>query len=258
MLFDWFTFFMQFLNFLFLAWLMKRFLYKPILKAIDERENHISSQLQDAEEDKVKANRELDRLKELKKNLEIQQQVLMEKAAEDAEIHHRKLLEKAREDADKLRIKLHATLLSEQKNLSSEFMRKTQEEVFSIARRTLTDLASTDLETQMVRIFLDRINNMDPAAKETLKKAIINSNSKIIIRSCFDLEIKLKNLIKKTVEEQLATVAEFKFETAPHLIGGIALIAEGYMVVWSISDYLSSLETSIADFIKDFQVKTFK
>ena len=35
---NWFTVIAQLVNFLILVWLMKRFLYKPILNAIDERE----------------------------------------------------------------------------------------------------------------------------------------------------------------------------------------------------------------------------
>ena len=35
---NWFTVAAQAINFLILVWLLKRFLYKPILHAIDERE----------------------------------------------------------------------------------------------------------------------------------------------------------------------------------------------------------------------------
>ena len=49
---DWFTVIAQLLNFLVLVWLLKRFLFKPIQHAIDERERKITSQLRDAE-DKV-------------------------------------------------------------------------------------------------------------------------------------------------------------------------------------------------------------
>jgi len=42
MLIDWFTVGAQALNFLILVWLMKRFLYKPVLHAIDEREMRIA------------------------------------------------------------------------------------------------------------------------------------------------------------------------------------------------------------------------
>jgi F-type H+-transporting ATPase subunit b len=49
MLIDWFTVGAQVLNFLILVWLLKRFLYKPILHAIDEREKRIAKELADAD-----------------------------------------------------------------------------------------------------------------------------------------------------------------------------------------------------------------
>ena len=45
MLIDWFTIIAQALNFLILAWLLKRFLYRPVLNALDEREKLIASEL---------------------------------------------------------------------------------------------------------------------------------------------------------------------------------------------------------------------
>jgi F-type H+-transporting ATPase subunit b len=38
MLIDWFTVAAQAINFLILVWLLKRFLYKPVLNAVDARE----------------------------------------------------------------------------------------------------------------------------------------------------------------------------------------------------------------------------
>src|SRR6202011_4046673 len=45
----------QAVNFLILVWLLKRFHYKPVLAAIDEREKRIATQLQDAEKKKAEA-----------------------------------------------------------------------------------------------------------------------------------------------------------------------------------------------------------
>ena len=53
MLADWFTIVAQALNFLILVWLMKRYLYKPILHAIDEREKRVAAELADAGKKKV-------------------------------------------------------------------------------------------------------------------------------------------------------------------------------------------------------------
>jgi hypothetical protein len=52
MLIDWFTVGAQALNFLILVWLMKRFLYKPILNAVAEREKRIAAELADAAQKK--------------------------------------------------------------------------------------------------------------------------------------------------------------------------------------------------------------
>jgi len=48
MLIDWFTVGAQALNFIILVWLLKRFLYKPILGAVDAREKRIAAELADA------------------------------------------------------------------------------------------------------------------------------------------------------------------------------------------------------------------
>jgi F0F1-type ATP synthase membrane subunit b/b' len=48
MLIDWFTVGAEAINFLILMWLLKRFLYKPILDAIESREQKIAAELADA------------------------------------------------------------------------------------------------------------------------------------------------------------------------------------------------------------------
>ncbi|MBV8276588.1 MAG: F0F1 ATP synthase subunit B, partial [Verrucomicrobia bacterium] len=55
MLIDWFTVVAQAINFLVLVWLLRRFLYKPIVTAMDAREQKIASQLRDAERQKAEA-----------------------------------------------------------------------------------------------------------------------------------------------------------------------------------------------------------
>ena len=68
MIIDWFTVGAQTLNFLVLMWLLKRFLYKPILHAIDEREKRIATELANADKKKAEAQKERDEFR--KKNEE--------------------------------------------------------------------------------------------------------------------------------------------------------------------------------------------
>ncbi len=50
MLINWFTVLAQIVNFLILVYLLKRFLYGPIIRAMQEREKKIARRLQDAED----------------------------------------------------------------------------------------------------------------------------------------------------------------------------------------------------------------
>ena len=62
MLINWFTVFAQAVNFLILVWLLKRFLYKPILPAIDDRDKGIATQLANAEAKKSRKRKRARRL----------------------------------------------------------------------------------------------------------------------------------------------------------------------------------------------------
>src|ERR1700685_3869548 len=105
MLIDWFTVGAQVLNFLVLVWLLKRFLYKPVLDAIDARENSIAAEFKTAAAKQSEAERERDEFKA--KNLEFdgQRSALLAKATEQSDSDRRRLLGEAHKEALESRIK---------------------------------------------------------------------------------------------------------------------------------------------------------
>ena len=146
---DWFTVVAQAINFLILVWLLKRFLYKPILHAIDEREKGIAAQLAQAEAKKAEAQQERDDFQHKNEAFDQERAALLKKATDEAKAERQRLLDEARKDADSLRAKRQEALRNEQRNLSQEITRWTQKQVFAITRKTLADLATTSLEERM-------------------------------------------------------------------------------------------------------------
>ena len=146
---NWFTVVAQAINFLILVWLLKRFLYKPILHAIDEREKGIAAQLAEAEAKKAEAQKERDDFQHKNEVFDQERAALLKKATDEAKAERQRLLDEARKDADALRAKRQEALRNEQQNLSQEIIRWTQKEVFAVTRKTLADLATTSLEERM-------------------------------------------------------------------------------------------------------------
>src|SRR5579871_4525076 len=110
MLIDWFTVGAQALNFLILVWLMKRFLYKPILRAIDEREKRIAAELADADAKKAEAQKERDEFQQKNAEFDQQRATLLSKVTDEANAERQRLLEDARQAADALSAKRREAL----------------------------------------------------------------------------------------------------------------------------------------------------
>jgi len=102
MLIDWFTVGAQALNFLILVWLMKHFLYKPILNAIGAREKLIAPELADAAAKKAEAQKEHEEFQHKNEEFDQQRAALLSKATDEAKAERQRLLDEARKAADAL------------------------------------------------------------------------------------------------------------------------------------------------------------
>lgn len=260
MLIDWFTVGAQVLNFIILVWLMKRFLYQPILHAIDEREKRIAAELSDADVKRAEAQRERDEFLHKNEAFDQQRAALLSRVTDEAKAEHQRLLEEARKAADALSAKRMATLRNDAHYLNQAIIRRTQQEVFAIARKALMDLAATSLEERLGEVFTRRLREMDVQAKESLSKAIKTAMEPSIVRSAFDLPAEQRAMIQNALNETFSadpsaqdwTGIHIRFETAPELISGIELsTANGQKVAWSIADYLVSLEKGVDELLNE-------
>lgn len=249
MLIDWFTVGAQVLNFVVLVWLLKHFLYKPILDAIDAREQKIAAQLADAQAKKAEAKEEQKEFQRKNDDFERQRTVLLTKATDDANAERQRLIEAARQAADTLSARRQETLRNDASHLSQAINRRTQQEVFAIARKTLTDLAGANLEQRMSEVFTQRLRAVTGDARENLARALHTAGKPTLLRSAFDLLPAQQDAIRDAVNETFSADVPLRFETAPDLVCGIELTTEGQRLSWSIDEYLGSLEQGVAELL---------
>ena len=250
MLIDWFTVAAQALNFLILVWLMKRFLYKPILDAIDAREKGIAAELANADAKRADAQKEHDEFQHKNTEFDQQRAALLSKATGEAQAERQRLFDEARKAAADLSAKRQETLAGEEQNLHQAISRRTQQEVFAIARKALTDLATVSLEERLGEVFTRRLREMNGTTKEALGEALRTASGPGVVRSTFDLPADQRAAIQNALNETFSAEVRVRFETAPDLIGGIELTANGQKLAWSIADYLASMEKGVGELLK--------
>ncbi|MGE0113412.1 MAG: F0F1 ATP synthase subunit delta [Steroidobacteraceae bacterium] len=250
MLFDWFTVGAQALNFVILVWLLKRFLYKPILDAIDAREKQIAETLADSAAKQAEAQKERDEFRHKNDEFDQQRAALLSKATNEAKEERQRLLDLARQAADALSVQRQETLRHDAHHLNQAISRRTQQEVFAIAQKALMDLAGTGLQDRMIEVFTSRLRALNGETKTALARALTATSDPVLIRSAFELPAEQRNAIQHALNEVFSADIHLRFETAPDLVSGIELTTHGQKVAWSIADYLATLENSIGELLK--------
>lgn len=247
MLIDWFTVIAQVINFLILVWLLQRFLYKPIVSAMRTREERIASQLRDAEKQKTEAEAESAKFRIAHDQLEQRKQELLREAEGEAETLKRQLKDEARHEIETVREKWQQALRDEQGAFRAELANALSQEVFSIARTVLADLAGVDVQGRIATMFIRRLEKLNDKERSKLGSILSGARQPAVIRSAFELSPAVREAIEKAVGDlsPIHSNAGMQYEVTPDLVGGIELAADGRKVSWSINDYLSSLDQRV-------------
>jgi F-type H+-transporting ATPase subunit b len=230
--------------------LLKRLLYKPILAAIDAREQRIARELAEVAAKQTEADKQRDEF--VRKNDELNQQRagLLTQATDAAKAESQRLIGIARQAADSVSTDRQRALESDLLKLHDALRIRTQQEVFAITAQTLRDLATANLNACMVDTFTHRVRDMDAQPKAVLAEAIHGSAVPAVVRSAFDLPPDQRAAIQNALNESFSADMHLQFQTAPELVAGIELACNGQKVSWTIAGYLASLEQSVDEVVK--------
>jgi len=241
MLIDWFTVGAQVVNFLVLVWLMKRFLYRPILGAIEKRRKEIASALARAEAEAQRAREERDDFRSRREDFERQRASLLEDARAAASEERHRLMEEARAEAGEMRARHREALRKEHERLGEDIARRTREEVFAIAGSALEDLAGSDLETRIGDVFAARLRDLAPETREQLAAAMAARGP--VVRSAFELSESTRKTLADALRDSFGVDAEYR--TEPSLSGGFEIVFGDRKLAWNIGDHLDALRRRV-------------
>lgn len=251
MLIDWFTVAAQTVNFLALVWLLKRYLYQPVLDAIAARESGIAATLAAAAAAEAQAVEQRRQYEQRNRALEEQRASLIEQAGAQAKAEGARLLAAARAQAEAARAHHQQALEAEAAGLEQEIARRTGEQVFAITRKALDDLAGQTLEQQMTQAFLARLRSLDAGTGAALAAALPDGGTPALLRSGHALAPQQCAALEQGLAAQLGHPVALRYETAERLVAGIELVADGYQLDWNIDAYLSAMQHSVGEALRE-------
>ena len=240
MLIDLFTLAAQIVNFVVLVWLLKRFLWGKVVKAIDERETRIAARLADADRKAAEADR---RTKEL------------DASAAELAVQRTELLNRARQEADELRLamtreaqeavrKQEAEWQQDVQHAQTTFLRDVRQrvgaQIMAIVRRALADLACADVQHCAGEVFIDRLRTIEEGSLRELA-----ADGPISVRSATDLPEATRQRIAAVLAERLGRPVALDFVRDVAMHWGLELRSNGRCIGWNPDSYLDSLDEGL-------------
>lgn len=242
MLIDNFTVIAQLINFLILVWLLKRFLYQPVLRAIDAREARLQEQQYRAQEEQSQAQDLKSKLEQKQQELQQQRDELLEQARSEAREHKDKELEQARSEIEAQKEQWRKQLRLEQQQIQNQLRDCVLGELHAALSAALHDLADRELEQQMIHHFIKRLENLGAEQREELQH--ISTATEPVLKTSFALDEDTQKKLHTVMNNTLA-LDTLTFRNESDMTCGIKLEWEDHHLEWSLDTYLEQMQRGL-------------
>lgn len=233
---DWITVAAQIANFLVLVWLLKRFLYRPILDGIDAREAEITDRMQEAVLARQKAEDQERTYQDRVRELDLAQSQMTESIRKSAQEQRDILLVEAQQRLAREHDEWKAHLDEETGKYTAKMHRAAAGALLSLTRKALNDLAGETLEAKMAHHVISQLKPLTPDLKSAAGQAA-------------QAVISTQNPLPREIEEELTVAIQAVFPDIPVTFRtdraetlGIILRIGGAQLVWTVDSYIDGLE----------------
>ena len=238
---DWITVAAQIANFLVLVWLLKRFLYRPILDGIDARERQITERMEEAGRIRTEAEAaEAEHQFEIAR-LKAGREGVLTEAREEAEQERDQILSTAREQTARERAAREDARTDEARRFAADLELRGASALVALLRKALGDLSGETLEDRIVARAAERLPGMAAdladAAGES-RKAVVTTQAPLPD----DLQARLEHEIKDALPD-----INVQFRTDPDHSPGLGLRVGGAQLGWTADSYVNGLQAILED-----------
>lgn len=240
MLIDWFTVGAQIINFLILIWLLKRFLYGPILRAMHEREERVRSRLEDARNTRREAEEEFQRLQSERQELEHTRDEYMAQARLEIKKWKDEAMDKARAEVEEKRASWQQAVRQERERELEKMRKRIVRQVLAVSGRALADLADESLERKAADKFLSELRRR----KAEVDDGFVHAGA-VTLRIGGQVSEETGQRLRRELHEVFPEARNIEVSQDTDMGLGLTVVAGDRKWDWTLHGYLRDLEQEI-------------
>lgn len=242
---NWPTFLLEIVNFLILVWILKRFLYKPILAAIAQRKAAIDKTLSDAKTRQTDAEKLKEQYEDRLAKWETEKEKLRVGVREEIDAQREKMMAALQNSLSQEREKSRVV----EERHTNEIRNRAVEEAMSagveFTARLLSRLACPELEAKLVDVALEDMRLLPADQLQGLRAGGVADNHSVKVTSAFPLIDARRNALTQQLESVIGRKIATEFSEDSRLLAGLRVSAGPWMLRANLQDELQFFSEAV-------------
>lgn len=235
---NWTTFLLEAVNFLVLVWILKHFLYKPVLGVIERRRAAIEAALEEARKRQADAEaldqQSRDRLEQLDRDREAALDALDKEIAAERARRTDELLAKLEAERERARV------LGERRTAEEERRREGRAVAAGVAftARLLSRVAGPEVEGRLVDMAVEDLKGLSKERADDLRDAV-PAGTTAVVTTALPLADARRKALTGALEQLLQGAAlTWEFGEDPEVVAGVRVSLGPWVLKASLADEL--------------------
>lgn len=243
---DWWTLALQAINFLILAWLLQRLLYRPVRAVIARRQEAAEEAFAKAAEAKKEAAEAKRRFEALRAELADQRQRTLKEIHEEMESERRHVLEAARREAAELTDAARSKLEAEREVALADLREHTAELAATLARRLLEQVECGSLPDSFLHRVESYLGDLPEDQLTSLREELAGDGAALVVTTAQPLNSRQQQRWRKRLRDRLGDTTAIDFAADPSLIAGTDLHFPHAVLHFDLADSIDAAKRRIA------------
>lgn len=236
---NWSTFLLEIINFLVLVWILKRFLYRPVLSALEKRREEIEQNLKEANNQHTQA---IELEQQYKKRLEDwaqEKQQLKDSLQQEIQAERTQRLGQLETELASTREKTEVVAQRHLDESLRQYQQKAHEQGAQFATHLLKAVASEELECRLFDLLIKTFDELDSDRQSTLVNACKNSSESISVASAYTLSESQQQQLQQKLNMLCEQPVKIDYIQDAQLIAGLRILIGASVLSINLQDELS-------------------
>ncbi len=238
---SWFEIIAQIINFFIILFILQKLLYKPVLNAMEKRQERIQKYQVEADEKMKTAEALIHKYDGKIEAIQTEKRDILEEARKEAQDKKESLLITYKEEAESKR-KLYLKEIEDEKDkFTRDLRKKLGNSAVKIAAHILDTISTKELEKEVYEAFILNLKELN----QNIPDYNAFKEESLEIQSYSELSKEEKETMEGVLNHQFKNIKSIDFKTDPRLILGYTLNLETYTVHANIKNFLDEIEKDI-------------